>query len=411
MRKAFRIGGYLLAALAAVLAGAALYIQSSGIPRYPLEKVDFRVDATPERVVRGRRVVTVMCAACHLDPATGLLSGRRMPDVPPEFGVAYSRNITRHPQRGIGAWTDGEIAYLIRTGIRRDGQYTPPWMPKLPLLSDEDLRDLIAFLRSDDPMVQPSEAANQESEPSFLTKLLTRTAFKPLPYPGRPVVAPDPGDPVAFGRYLVQGRLGCYGCHSADFKTVDDMEPEKSGGYLGGGNGLYVGGETILTANITPDPETGIGSWTVEDFRRTLQRGVRPDKTLVRYPMEIYSELEEQEVDAIFAYLRTVPPLRNAVARSPGRTAAAGASRGKQAYYENGCYSCHGDTGVGVYSLLKGPSDFPTDAELTAYIRDPLRFKPGIKMPTFDGVIAEDDYVPLAAYVRELVAASPAGRK
>ena len=125
--------------------------------------------------------------------------------------------------------------------------------------------------------------------------------------------------------------------------------------------------------------------------------------------MEIYAELSDEEVDAIFAYLRTVPPVRNAVTRAPGRTAAAGASPGKQAYYQNGCYSCHGDTGVGVYSLLKGPTEFPTDAELIAYIRDPLRFKPGIKMPTFDGVIAEDDYPPLAEYVRSLATAASAG--
>ena len=207
MQKALRIGGYLVAVLAAVLLGAALFVQTSGIPRYPVEKIDFPVNVTPARIARGRLLATMTCAACHLDPATGLLSGRRMADVPPEFGVAYSRNITGHPRKGIGGWTDGEIAYVIRTGIRRDGQYTPPWMPKLPLMSDEDLKDLIAFLRSDDPMLRPSEATNRESEPTFLTKLLTRVAFKPLPYPRRPIVAPDPADQVAFGRYLVQGRL------------------------------------------------------------------------------------------------------------------------------------------------------------------------------------------------------------
>src|SRR5678815_2617411 len=40
----------------------------------------------------------------------------------------------------------------VASGVAKDGRYTPPWMVKLPLLSDEDLKDVIAFLRSDDPM-------------------------------------------------------------------------------------------------------------------------------------------------------------------------------------------------------------------------------------------------------------------
>ena len=55
------------------------------------------------------------------------------------FGVVYSANITRHPGRGIGGWSDGDIAHLVRTGVARDGRYVPPWMVKLPHLADEDL--------------------------------------------------------------------------------------------------------------------------------------------------------------------------------------------------------------------------------------------------------------------------------
>ena len=176
MKRALKWLALVFGAVLAVVAGAAAYVAVSPIPHYPVIRVDFPVDVTPERVARGKRSVEMLCAACHMDPATGGLTGRRMPDLPRQFGESWSRNITADPVRGIGSWTNGEIAYLIRTGVARDGRYTPPWMVKMPNVSDEDLRDIIAFLRSDDPLVQARDAANHDSRPSFLTKVLCRVA-------------------------------------------------------------------------------------------------------------------------------------------------------------------------------------------------------------------------------------------
>src|SRR5262245_63862869 len=131
----------------------------------------------------------MLCAGCHMNVQTGKLSGADM-KIDDPFGKIYSYNITQHPTKGIGAWTDGEIAFLLRTGIARDGRYTPPWMVKLPHMSDEDLRDVIAFLRSDDPLVRPVHVPDRPPQPSFFTKLLTRVAFRPLPWPEGPVEAP-----------------------------------------------------------------------------------------------------------------------------------------------------------------------------------------------------------------------------
>src|SRR5262245_24477233 len=235
MRKMPKGLAYAVLALVAAAGGFALYAQVTGMPTYPPRKVEFTVDVTPERIQRGRRTVVMLCAGCHKDPATGALTGKRMADAPPKFGVIYSQNITQDREYGIGDWTDGEIAYLIRTGIARDGRYTPPWMLKLPLLADEDLKDIIAFLRSDDPLVRPAHVPDRAPEPSFFTKLLTRVAFKPLPYPDRPVVAPHPSDRVAYGRYLMVAKLDCYSCHSRDFAKQDALVPENSLGFFGGG--------------------------------------------------------------------------------------------------------------------------------------------------------------------------------
>lgn len=403
MKKVLKWLGLAAAAVLLAAGGFAAYVAASPLPRYPTRTIALRVEVTPEKVARGKRSVQMLCLGCHFDSSTGGLTGKRMPDLPAQFGVAYSRNITADADTGIGGWSDGEIAYLLRTGIRRDGQYTPPWMVKMPNASDQDIEDVIAFLRSDDPLVKGQSVEDHESQPSFLTKMLCRVAFKPFAYPEKPIVAPAASDPVAYGRYLATARLQCFSCHSADFKTIDDLQPERSGGYLGGGTAMPdLAGKRVYTSNLTPDPETGIGRWSYEQFRRALVDGIGVDNQPLRFPMLPYRILEDAEVRAIFAYLRSVPAIVNAVPSPEPFDDVAGGDRGRRVFYKYGCNACHGDTGLGQYDLRMGPAHYPTDDALIAYIKHPERAKPGIAMPTWDGVIQEDEYGPLAGYIRTL---------
>ena len=403
MRRALKIVGLVLATLVVLVAGFLLYVEVDGIPRYPVEKVTFHAEPTPERVARGRKLANVLCANCHMNPTTRELTGKRMADAPPQFGVVYSRNITRHPTKGIGSWSDSELAYLLRTGVKRDGQYTPPWMVKLPHLSDEDLASIIAFLRSDDSMVAASDRDPPGvSRPTFLTKLLSHVAFRKLPYPDHPIAAPPASDRVAHGRYLVFA-LDCYGCHSADFKTMNVAEPEKSAGYLGGGNTvLDLRGKPIRSANLTPDPETGIGRWSEQEFVAALRTGFRPDRTLIRYPMGPMPELSDEEAGAMYAYLRTVPPIRNSVPRDPPPPPSTAKADGRQLYERYGCVSCHGDDGVGIADLRSAGQHYPTPEALRTWIEDAPGVKPGARMPVWKGVIREEDYQPLMDHVLQL---------
>ena len=107
--------------------------------------------------------------------------------------------------------------------------------------------------------------------------------------------------------------------------------------------------------------------------------------------------LDDREVGAIFPCLRTVPALSNAASEAYVIEAT---DRGQQIDYKYGCNGCHGDTGPGPFDLRKGSANHPTDDGLVADIERPERTRPGIAMPTWDGVIAEDEYGPLAAYVR-----------
>jgi hypothetical protein len=132
---------------------------------------------------------------------------------------------------------------------------------------------------------QFGESFSRNSKPSFLTKLLCRVAFKPFPWPERPVATPAQSDALALGRYLANDKLLCFGCHSADFATNDDLHPERSTRYFGGGNAMPdLGGKIVYTANLTPDPETGIGGWTEQQSRRALKEGIRPDNRPLRLP-------------------------------------------------------------------------------------------------------------------------------
>jgi mono/diheme cytochrome c family protein len=308
MRKALRWTAPGLATVLAISACLALLVHLRGIPRYPPGHVQVGSTSTPEAVARGRKLASMLCSGCHLDPATGSFSGRWMTDLPREFGTAYASNITRDPVHGIGAWSDGELVYVLRTGVARDGRYMPPWMPKLPHLSDTDLLAVVAFLRSDDPWVRPSDGPTLAGRPSFLAKVLANTIFKPLPYPSGGVAEPDRRDPVALGRYLATS-LDCYTCHSADFKTVNVLEPERSPGYMGGGNAVPdPSGRPVVSTNLTPDPESGIGRWDQAQFARALRNGLRPDHSPVRPPMRLYPELTSEEAAAIHAYLMTLPP-------------------------------------------------------------------------------------------------------
>lgn len=406
MKKAFKYAGIVLGVILVVLGGVGLYINFSGIPTYEVKDVasSFNaIEATPARLERGKNLASMLCAGCHYDQNTGGLTGHRMTDLPAAFGKIWSRNITQDPTYGIGKWTNAQIAYFIRTGVKPSGQYVPPYMVKLPHISDEDLASILCFLRSNDTLVRPRAVQDTDCQPSFLVKALSRVAFKPYDYPTKAIIAPAVTDRVAYGKYLVNDALKCYECHSADFKTNDAMDPNKSEGYMAGDNELLdVSGQKIYSVNLTPDPKTGIGTWTEQQFIRAVKEGFAPDNAPLRYPMERMSELSDQEVGDIYAYLRTLTPVSKTHHEAEHKFTAAGTTAGQTVYNRYMCYSCHGESGAGVCDLRKAYVKYPTDDSLISWIKTPSRYVPGTKMPTWQGIIKEEEYQPLVQYVRLL---------
>ncbi|MCR5886400.1 cytochrome c [Hymenobacter sp. J193] len=311
MKKIFRVLGFTVAGVLFVVACAAAFVSVRGIPFYEAPKPQVaNIDYTPVRVAQGQKIVNAMCADCHLSRETNALTGKFLPEIPEDFGKLYSANITQDKAHGIGAWTDAELVGLLRTGIGRDGRYRIV-MPSFAHMSDEDVYSVIAYLRSNDAQVQPNPTPSHEQEPSFLAKALANTVMKPLPLPTQPVLAPSPTDAAAYGRYLVVGRYMCYDCHSKDFKTNNALEPEKSEGYLGGGNSFMTPDKKeIKSRNLTPDAETGIGDWTENQFVQAVRFGLSPHGPL-NAPMPKFSLMDASEAKAIYAYLQTVPAIKH----------------------------------------------------------------------------------------------------
>lgn len=316
MKTLLRILLYLLGIAVFVVLSFIGFLEWRGIPKYEVEKIDFpQVPFDSAMLVNGMKIAAVQCMVCHKG-SDGKLSGRLLHELPPEFGEIHSANITQSKEHGIGTWSDASLAYLLRTGCDSTGQFLPVYMPKFPHLSDYDLKSLIVFLHSSQPIVQASEVPRVFSKPSLLTKFLCLVAFKKIPYPTGPINPPDTNNLVAFGHYLVTGRYDCYPCHSQDFKTLNMEFPEKTPGFMGGGNTLIaLDGKIRYSANLTMDNETGIGSWCEADLANAMLNCKNKQGKTLREPMLPYNGMTDQEIKAIWAYLLTIPKISNKVDR------------------------------------------------------------------------------------------------
>lgn len=312
MKKIFKIIGICIGVIVLILLIGGLYINFAPAPTYAYHPPrSYPIDMSAAQIAEGKRIAAMMCLHCHKSP-DGKLAGALMNDAI-QFGTIYSANITQDSTFGIGKYTTAELAYFLRTGMKRNGEYAPAYMPKFPRLSDQDLSAIIAFLKSDDPLVHPSQIPNQKTDLNFLGELVFRRFAEPLPYPDHKISPPDTNNKVAFGKYLMTAKFDCYSCHSASFKGVDPLIPENSVGYMAGGNHLLrKNGEEVLTPNLTMDSETGLGKWTEQDFITAVKTGKRPFGELATaYPMTPFYLLTNKECGAMWAYLNTLKPVHN----------------------------------------------------------------------------------------------------
>jgi mono/diheme cytochrome c family protein len=270
--------------------------------------------ATPAEIARGKYVfgATGGCG-CHTEsgnPPKPANSGGRKYEGP--FGTVYSSNITPDPKTGIGNWTDEQIITAIRLGRRPNGERLVPVHPYTVFngMSADDLRVLVAFLRTVPPVNRPTPS--KKLVPLFESLALPAwlAAFAPRETP--PAAAPTAG--VARGEYLVRAVAHCGECHSPRTLT----QATDNSRFLGGN---AKGPEGAAMPNITPDSDTGIGKWSEEEIADYLGSGNKPDgdvagglmAEVIEGTLAGYKDLTQSDRLAIARYLKTVPPVKNRV--------------------------------------------------------------------------------------------------
>lgn len=245
------------------------------------------------------------CLGCHTaekKDATPFAGGRALKT---PFGTFYGPNITPHPQAGIGQWTEADFTRAIRHGERPDSSnYFPAFpYPSFTKMTASDIHDLWAYLRTIEPSSEPSRPHDLHFVFSFR---LPVTLWKWLFFtPGEFSNDPQASALVNRGAYLAQALGHCGECHT----------PRN---FLGGPkqDRLFAGGkgpEGKNVANLTP---TGLKKWDNKELQEFLLSGLSPDGDVTAEAMgevvtNTTSKLTAPDLDALIAYLRSLPALPN----------------------------------------------------------------------------------------------------
>ena len=120
MRKFLKVLLFIVVGLIVLVGIAAAFIATRDILKFKAEKPTVKIDYTAERVEQGDKLAGMLCRNCHYNNDTRKFTGGELNEVT-QFGKIYAKNITQHPEAGIGKWTDSELVYFLRTGIRPDG--------------------------------------------------------------------------------------------------------------------------------------------------------------------------------------------------------------------------------------------------------------------------------------------------
>ncbi len=229
-------------------------------------------------------------------------------------GTVYAKNITPDPETGIGAWTDDEILRAMTQGINKKGDTLFPIMPYVNFnhMAKEDLLSIIAYIRTLKPI------KNQVPDRQLMIPISMAYPAQALQPSIDGNMRPPETDAVAYGGYLLNAAA-CVDCHTPMVKGQFDFSRR-----LGGGFHFDVGSFNVNTANITPDSATGIGAWNEERFmnkftpyREETGYNFDPGAQNSYMPLTMYAGMKDEDLKAIYAYLRTVKPVSNKVEKYP----------------------------------------------------------------------------------------------
>jgi cytochrome c553 len=261
---------------------------------------------------RGQYLATAvtLCAFCHSEidwkaegfpPKAGTVGGGRAPfneNVP----WLVSPNISPDKDTGAGTWTDAQLDNALRRGIAHDGTTLYPAMPyhQYHGMSDDDAKAIVVFLRSIPPVKHKLPDTQMPEE--------VKSTLTPLPAAGG-VKAPERSATAPYGEYLA--RIGlCGNCHT----PRDQAGKPLPGMDLAGGVRLKGPWGEVLSLNITPDA-SGIDEITDKIFMAAMKTGHLPGGARLSaiMPWGYYQHMTDDDLHALFAFLKTVKPVKHFV--------------------------------------------------------------------------------------------------
>ncbi len=246
---------------------------------------ELKVAGTPDQIARGEHLASSLCASCHSVNDQLPLSGGR--DVgassPVPLGSFVSINLT--PAGPLKDWSDGEILRVLREGVDRDGHSLMVMSSNgLRYLSEEDKQAIIAYLRSQPPVV--NAIPNPPDQPNLLAAVMTGAGLlKAEPPLAGAVTAPPKAATSDYGKYFV-GFEDCRLCHGEDL--------------MGGTNPNFRKGPSLRV----------VLGWTQDQFVATLRTGKDPGGHMLSdaMPWRDIGRLDDIELGAVYAYLKSLPP-------------------------------------------------------------------------------------------------------
>jgi mono/diheme cytochrome c family protein len=356
-----------------------------------------------EQIARGRYLAIVGdCAGCHDTPGGAPYAGGLPIETP--FGTLASPNITPDRETGIGAWTDDEFVNAIREGTRRSGEHLYPAMPYTyyTKATREDVLAIRAYLETVNP-VHNEVKVNQLPFPFDVRASMV--GWNVL-YFKRGTFGPVAGksDEWNRGAYLVEGLGHCGVCHTAkNAMGGDETTRALQGGTL---QGWYA-------PNLTGDPRTGLGSWSVEDVVAYLKTGHNAVSAATGPMSDVVadstSRMTDADLTAIAVYLKDQPPPAGEAPKPVSEEDRI--MRAGLAIYLDNCAACHTSAGNGIPQLFPALKGSPSvqSADPTSLIRVVLRgaqsvatdpASTGPSMPALGWKLADDQVAAAITYIR-----------
>lgn len=305
----------LSAFIGVVVVAFAIFVAARQHLRFDAPYPEVAASADTAIIARGRYIVRSLasCADCHgattrmAEASEGMdipLSGGRRWDIPP--GTVYAPNITPDSATGLGKIADQAIARVLRYGVGHDGGALLPFM-ELQGLSDDDLQAVVSYLRTQAPVrnVVPPQRYN------LLGKIVRATVLaRPVGPRETPAKAMPHGLTVENGRYLVESVTLCWACHTQRNLASGALVGPRFGGATGFDR--TPDGHSWSPPNITSDPETGrLGRMSEGVFVARFRLG----RVISHSPMpwQSYRRMSDDDLRAIYRYLKTVPAVHRDV--------------------------------------------------------------------------------------------------